>query len=470
MPLSSAWCILFPSTFVTRNGVHMERSITVKRAWLTAVFAVLAAALWMGAQAVPAHAAELAAGSLSAQAPVQVGTQSGFEYLDADKNISVRDRTAGSVSLNASTNTITLNGLSAKSLSINPEGKSFTLVLNGISSLDGFYSYSSITVNGSGSLAVSDTLNVFDKNVLTVNKGTIQGQVYASTLVMKGGAIKGSGDSAKISTRYGITMSGGTIALANPKYTGINVTNGDFTMSGGDLSVTGAGSSAICVSKFEGNSTANTGKATITGGSLTVSVTTPTSSWAIDAGITSNTLDCFKSIQGRLSNGAQFVVGGNQYQVMPHSFNVRLVKYGAKAKKAKVEKVTYGGYAYEVGAIGANAFNNSAGRKVTSITVNSYLYEIGANAFANTKALKTLAFKSTGWIKRVYDKKYNLKSLKVNADCSIAKKAFSKAGKGGGKNLTVKLGKSGVYRKEVAKYKKFLKKKGLSGKAKLKQW
>ena len=183
-----------------------------------------------------------------------------------------------------------------------------------------------------------------------------------------------------------------------------------------------------------------------------------------------NKLGVFKTITGRLTQGAQFVVGKNLYQVMKSSMYVTLVKYNAASKKPKINKATYGGYAYEVGGIGANAFNTAAGKKVTSITINSYITQIGKNAFANTKALKTLTFKSTTGIKRVYDSKYNLKSVKVYPDCTVAKKAFAKAGKGGGTQLTVKLGKYGIWSKEAAKYKKFLKSKGLSGSAKLKTY
>lgn len=408
----------------------------------------------------------LEAGGIDAQG-VQVSTQD-YEDLDADGKIYIRDRTAGTATYNASTKTITLTGVSANSLWINPEGQSFTLVLNGANKLEVVYSNSSLTVKGAGSISVSDSFNVFD-NVLNMTQGTIDGAVYAGSLNMKGGTIKGAGDLAIVSARNGLTMTGGSIVLSSSTHNAINISNGDFTMSGGSISVTNAKYGAISVSKYASSSSTNTGKATITGGTLTLTTADPKTCWAIDAGMISNKLGCIKTISGRLSQGAQFTVGKNLYKVMKSSPYVTLVKYNAKSKKPKVNKAKYGGYAYEVGGIGAGAFNTAAGKKVTSITINSNISQIGKNAFANTKALKTLMFKYTAWIKRV-ESGSRLKSLKVSSGCTVAKKAFAKAGKGGGKQLTVKLSKYGVSNNEVAKYKKFLKSKGLPGKAKLKTW
>ncbi|MBR0405243.1 MAG: leucine-rich repeat protein [Eggerthellaceae bacterium] len=443
----------------------------IKLAAFAVAFAALIMAFGVSAQPADAYAADLVAGGLDANASAQVDAQSTYEHPGNDSKISIGDKTAGTVSYNASTKTITLDNVKAETLSIYYEGQSFTLVLNGSSSLTNLFSYSSITMKGTGSLAVSDTFCAFNKSVLTMTQGTIQGKVQAGSLVMRGGTIKGSGDSANIIAKYGLTMSSGTINLASPKYTGISISSGDFTMTGGSLSVTNAGSDAIDVSKYANSSSiVNIGKATISGGSLTLTVANPKYSSAVYAGSMSNKLGCIKTIAGRLPCGAKFTVGGNLYEVMKSTMYARLLKYNAKSKKAKINKATYGKYAYEVAGIGANAFNTAAGKKVTSITINSYLTEIGAKAFYNTKALKTLTLKSTGWMQRLYDKKYNLKKVKVAKDCSVARKAFSKAGKKGGKGLTVKLGKSGVWSKEAGKYKAFLKSKGLSSSAKLKTW
>jgi len=441
-----------------------------KAAALLAAFALALAALWASAQPATALAADLAAGSLDGAAATQVETQSTYEYLDSAGKITISDRTAGTATYNESTKTITLNGVKAKALSINIQGGSFTLVMNGASSLQDLFSYSSLTVKGAGSLAISESLDAFDNSVLTMTQGTISGQVFAGKLTMTGGKIMGSGVTAKISARNGLVMSGGTIALSSPKYTGISVTNGDFTMTGGTLSVLNAGSSGVDVSHYATTSSPNTGKITITGGSLSITVKAPTTSYAMYAASMSNPLGCFKTLQGRLPFGAQFTVGNNLYQVMKLTMDVKLMQYNGKAKKVKVNKVSFGGYNYEVGGIGAGAFNTKAGKKVTSIALNSYITEIGAKAFANTKALKKLTFKYMGWMKRVYDAKYNLKKVKVDSASVIAKKAFTKCGKNGGKSLTVVIGRTGVWHKEAAKYKKLLRSRGMSKSAKLKTY
>lgn len=116
-----------------------------------------------------------------------------------------------------------------------------------------------------------------------------------------------------------------------------------------------------------------------------------------------------------------------------------------KAKSITVPAtVTIEGTAYKVTSIAAGAFKNN--KNITKVTISSNISSIGKQAFYGCKKLKTI----------------NIKSKNLTAR-SIGAKAFSKVGSNNYKKLTVKVPKS-----KKNTYKKILKKKGLSGRAKVK--
>ena len=90
------------------------------------------------------------------------------------------------------------------------------------------------------------------------------------------------------------------------------------------------------------------------------------------------------------------------------------------------------------------AFKNN--KTITKVTIGSNITSIGKQAFSGCKNLKTITIKTK-----------NLTAKSVGA------KAFAKAGSSNYKKLTVKVPKS-----KKTLYKKLLKKKGLSPKAKFK--
>lgn len=103
--------------------------------------------------------------------------------------------------------------------------------------------------------------------------------------------------------------------------------------------------------------------------------------------------------------------------------------------------ISYGGHSYQVTAIHAKVFQNC--KKLKNVTIGKNVKTIGKNAFKNCKQLKKITIKST---------KLTKSSVKANAFKGIAKKAVVK-----------------VPKKKFKAYKKFLRKKGLGRKAKIKK-
>ncbi len=336
--------------------------------------------------------------------------------------------------------------------------------------------------NGSAKMtggAIKGALSIDGK--LTMKGGTISltnvedAAVRCSSLAMTGGSIvakncsNGVSVHGKSGTAHNLVISGGRIEVVSPNYTGIMVSGGNLLQKGGKLAVVGAQRSGISVTRLTHNGKAYGGKATIKGGIFKATVKTPSTYWALDATVISNKIASVKALTGRVAKGMQFKRGGNVYKTMD-SYSAKLVKYGSSKTKAVINKVTYGKNSLEVQGIAALAFNTTAGKKVTSIVVDSFLEEIGSKAFANTKSLKALRFNYTSWMKRNYDSSYNLRSVTVYPGDIVSAKAFYKCGKGGGKYLKVSLGKNGVWHKDASVYKRFLISRGLSRSAKLKTY
>ena len=375
---------------------------------------------------------------------MQVSTQDDYVYLDADKKIEIYKMTAGRYSYNAQTKTIKLFSLEATNLNINIKGQTFKLELYGTSSLEDVDSLSSIVVNGSGSIVVDSMLTIVKPSGLTVQGGTIDGTISCGWLKMQGGTIKN----------------------INPQYEGMYVTDGDLTMTGGTIQITGAHAAAIDLyKKVDGKFV---GKAVFKGGSVTAKVLNPDSKYAIWAGSIANALSCMKEIAGLLSPGAKFKAGKNIYKVIDENKRtVKLFKYHG-GEKAVVNRVSYGRVIYKVTGIGNSAFNTKEGKAVTRLTIKPKVSQIGSKAFYGMSSLERLRIPQPYFIERT-GKGKTLK-LKVRSECSVSKTAFAKCGKNGGKGLVVKLYSKGVHKSEASTYKKFLASKGLSTNIKLKQY
>ena len=337
--------------------------------------------------------------------------------------------------------------------------------------------------------------------VATITKGTIIGSIdTAGKLFMKGGFIRysKSSDYTTAVSCKGLDMRGGTIRAQGAK-TGIRVSGknnklGNLVVKGGKIIVAGASNSAITVmggnlifkkgvitvkrskadaidvyyNTFKGKKYG--GNVQIKCGKLTAGVTNPKSYYAIMAQQKiSNCLLKAGAIIGKLSKGATFKDFGNLYQVNDYN-SVTLKKYGKTGiTNASIGEAYYGRCTYNITAIGAGAFNTSAGHKVVNLEVRSYSYldSIGANAFYGTTALRTLTFYSYGWMKANYSSSYKLTSVTTRSGCVVAKNAFAKMGYKSGAGLTVKIGKYGTYRKEAGYYKNYLVAHGMPRAAKL---
>ncbi len=189
--------------------------------------------------------------------------------------------------------------------------------------------------------------------------------------------------------------------------------------------------------------------------------------------------------------GDTATVDGNNYTVTSVADNQKTVTYttGDKttAKIAVPATVVINGTTYQVTAIADNAFKGSS--KLTSVTIPSNVISIGKNAFSGCKKLTkvTMGSNVTTIGDNAFSKCTALKSITIPAAVNkIGKQAFagckklskitikttkltsknvgSKAFKGISTKATIKVPKS-----KLASYKKLLKAKGVSSKAKIKK-
>lgn len=283
-----------------------------------------------------------------------------------------------------------------------------------------------------------------------------------------------------------LVMSGGTLRVSNPSNTGIKIISGELEMTDGTLAVTGSYGTGILVQSYTYRGATYGGKAIVSGGSLT-STTRDAANWAIHADSMSNRAASLASIFGTLPDGASLLADENEYKLAGgYSQEAILVKYGSKSTKPKLKSFEFGGNAYPIDAVASDAFNTEAGKKVKSLVLGNLgslasralsgmkalktlkigrVNQIGANAFYGTKSLTKLTISLP--ITAKYNKKGKLKSLKLEKGSMVAKAAFKKAGKSSGAKLTVTLD-GGVPKEHAKTYGKFLAKRGLSKKAKLK--
>lgn len=149
-----------------------------------------------------------------------------------------------------------------------------------------------------------------------------------------------------------------------------------------------------------------------------------------------------KTFAIKAAEGKTYTSGKGKYKVTDASAKNRTVTFMAPVKKtyssfSVPSKVKIGNDIYKVTAVAKNAFKKNT--KLTKVTIGSNVKTIGSYAFYGASQLKTLTLKTTG----------------LN---SVGKNAFKKTNA----KLTVKVPKS-----KLADYKKLLKGKGLSSKAKI---
>ena len=149
-----------------------------------------------------------------------------------------------------------------------------------------------------------------------------------------------------------------------------------------------------------------------------------------------------KTFAIKAAEGKTYTSGKGKYKVTDASAKNRTVTFMAPVKKtyssfSVPSKVKIGNDTYKVTAVAKNAFKKNT--KLTKVTIGSNVKTIGSYAFYGASQLKTLTLKTTG----------------LN---SVGKNAFKKTNA----KLTVKVPKS-----KLADYKKLLKGKGLSSKAKI---
>ena len=447
------------------------------------------------------------------------GAQQAFAAVTdsyADGAISVSNRTAGTTSFDAASNTLSLNGVTASSIAIS--AKDVTIALVGDNTLTNNISAStntrSVAITGSGQLmrkhkkdgsyfitTEKDLVirggkilggakvggdyaqtggsidgSLYIKGSFSISKGTITCSGTGSdtavevegNFTMSGGKIVATKAAAVYMDAIGrsFTMSGGKIASTDASQEGIFISGGNLKMSGGAISVKGTPLNAISVYSAKKKGVVYGGKIVVTSGYITAISKSDTST-AIAADSMKNPASSLKKIRGFLPDYATFKKSGNIYQLNPtNGGSAFLMKYGSKKTKVKLSRVKYGGQWYPIGGIGDGAFNTKAGHKVKSI-VDTYseLIYVGSKAFYGTKKLKKLQFD----LYLDYKAKYpRLLDIRCASFTKVAKDAFKKCGKSGGKGLTITIGDRGIGKKDVKVYKRFLKKHGMPGSVKFK--
>ena len=158
----------------------------------------------------------------------------------------------------------------------------------------------------------------------------------------------------------------------------------------------------------------------------------------------------------------------NTYTVNKTGTSVTLKKPNSKVIITTTipSSVKANGKTYKVTAIAPNAFKNC--RKLKQATISKNVSSIGSGAFQGCSSLRTLKIGSkvsSIGAKAFYDCKaltsVTIQSKKLTSG-SVGKSAFAKAGRNNYKKLKVKVPKS-----RLSAYKKLLKAKGLSSKAKV---
>ena len=332
-----------------------------------------------------------------------------------------------------------------------------------------------ISYTGTGA---NDGTSVVNATVLAMVGGTIKAAKCGSAVsvskaftITKGAISAVNCDNGITAQQYAdaktaaITIKGGTIVVTKPSRVGINVYYGNFTMTGGKVKITGAYEYGLRAEGTTYRGKKYGGRIKITGGKLISTVRNVNKSYgAISASYgMSNKTSCLVKVLGRVPVGTKIKVGGNTFEVCDYNY-ARLIQYGSSKTTVSFGKIKLAGIVYEVRSVGANAFNTSQGKKVTSLNFANNLNYVGANAFKGTAALTTLRLRldvNEQWIPRG-----NSFSIKVTTpqNAKYSKTAFAGAGKNVGQGLTVKISGSD---EGISGYKTYLMGLGLPSAAKV---
>lgn len=148
-------------------------------------------------------------------------------------------------------------------------------------------------------------------------------------------------------------------------------------------------------------------------------------------------------------------------QLNGNTYKVTSIQAGAFENNKKLTKITIGS---NVTNIGSKAFNGCS--KLTTVTMGKSVTKIGAKAFYKCTKLKkvTIPSKVTTIGKQAFYGCKNLKNITIKTTKLTSKKVGSKAFNGIYSKATIKVPKS-----KLKSYKKLLKAKGVSSKAKIKK-
>ncbi len=175
------------------------------------------------------------------------------------------------------------------------------------------------------------------------------------------------------------------------------------------------------------------------------------------------TATAVKSFTIQAKTGTAFTVGANKYKITGSGTVSFTGLKSSSVKKVTIPKtVKIGGASFKVTAVADNALKGKT--KVTSVTIGANVKTIGACAFKGCKKLSEVTIGSgvTTIGKEAF---MNCKKLsKITIKSKVLKKVGKNALKGIKSNVTIK-----VPAKKLSAYKKLLKTKGLSTKAKIKK-
>ncbi len=174
-----------------------------------------------------------------------------------------------------------------------------------------------------------------------------------------------------------------------------------------------------------------------------------------------------------IKKNKKYTKGNYQYQITSAKTNgkgtVQLIKCVKKAKTVNIAAtVNIGGVNFRITSIKSSAFKNN--KTMTKLVIGKYVTTIGDKAFYGCTKLKNATL-GKGVKKIGKQAFYNCKAMRSFVisssslkSSSVGSKAFTKMGASNYKKLVVK-----VPSKKLSAYKKLLKKKGLSSKAKIKK-
>lgn len=344
-----------------------------------------------------------------------------------------------------STNTLTLNNYNGGQIIY--EGSSqLNIILNNSNTItcDSSTSYESYGISTYGSLNISGTSG----SSLTIGKSSATNDQYIGILSLEDITI--SNTKLNINLYYGATscndmFGAGIVALNNLKLNGISGTiNADIAGCATSITVTNSSCNKYIASYSftqDGNE------------SINVFSDTSTVSGLEDLTYTFTQSGVAKTVTFGIAAGTTVESGTDITKIVNYEFTKGSLKYkitasntvavtGAKSTSTKSitipATVTNGGTKYKVTSIAESAFKNY--KKLKKVVIGTNIKTIGKNAFYGDKKLTTATIKSKK-ITSIGQKAFNKISTKATINCPSSK---------------------------LKKYKKLLKKSGISSKITIK--